>query len=343
MLQIKLNKSNLEIKRLVDITINNIEKYNLNLDKEPLRRSKKNETLRNLDAWNKISYDFFGNILYKNTLNIYSWWKRDTNNYRSKVKLKLNERQNEDMEIDQKEIRKPDEIKIVLTDEDVNLLQNFISNYQYRSKFNTEFDDFLSERLQKHEIKCWLRSKSNWFKKERSQKSLAPFWSGFFSCLDPKCQNKFKASIKNDLKISRTIRQLSSTQIQNNHIIVIPYLKTTHESIIKPKIHCTGKKRVEQQVECLAHGVSKTVFDNFIFNEANESFIRQKVTNRFTLSMMKSSLVHFYKISNEVFVDALATKNITDQIVTTENSQLKGFIHNISLDPFGYLLMSQVQ
>jgi hypothetical protein len=58
---------------------------------------------------------------------------------------------------------------------------------------------------------------------------------------------------------------------------------------------------------------------------------------------MKSSLLHFYKISNEVFIDAQAAKNITDQIFSDSNSQLKGFLHDVSLDPFGYLLISQVQ
>ncbi|CAF0919488.1 unnamed protein product [Brachionus calyciflorus] len=58
---------------------------------------------------------------------------------------------------------------------------------------------------------------------------------------------------------------------------------------------------------------------------------------------MKSSLLHFYKVSNEVFVDALAAKNLTDQIESDEKSQLRGFIHNISLNPFGYLIISQLQ
>lgn len=59
--------------------------------------------------------------------------------------------------------------------------------------------------------------------------------------------------------------------------------------------------------------------------------------------MMKSALIHYFKISNEVFIDALAAKNVTDQIYGESSSKLNGYIQEVSLSPFGFLLISQIK
>lgn len=58
---------------------------------------------------------------------------------------------------------------------------------------------------------------------------------------------------------------------------------------------------------------------------------------------MQSALRNFYKISNEAFLDALAVKNVTDQIFFDSKTHLKGYVQEICMSPFGFLLFSQIQ
>lgn len=58
---------------------------------------------------------------------------------------------------------------------------------------------------------------------------------------------------------------------------------------------------------------------------------------------MRSEFVHRFKISSDIFIDSIATKTIFDEIASTTNKKIKGFISNIGLDPFGFLLFSEIQ
>ncbi|CAF1080474.1 unnamed protein product [Brachionus calyciflorus] len=291
-------KSNLEIKKIIDITIKWILKTKSHLDSEKVKRPKQNGYKDDLDIWNKIAFEYFGKIENKNALNIFSWCKRNTHKFPTIVKSKISKFDDSFMEV---ENVTEQEIVLDLDQKDLEVIKKFIRFYEPRSKFNTDFANFLSERLQNFGIKCWLRTTGNAFKKKLSQKKSSPFT---------------KVTVKEEY---------------------------FHENFLKAKIRSAGIERINQSINVLAHGILNVSINNRINNDENTNFLDQKVTNRFTLAMCKSSLVNFYKISNDAFVDALATKNLCDHFLTENECGMNGYIQEISLSPFGYLLFSKIQ
>lgn len=57
---------------------------------------------------------------------------------------------------------------------------------------------------------------------------------------------------------------------------------------------------------------------------------------------MKSEFFHRYRISSDIFIDAIATKTIFDSL-NSSSGKVTGFISNIGLSPFGFLLFSEFQ
>ena len=96
-------------------------------------------------------------------------------------------------------------------------------------------------------------------------------------------------------------------------------------------------------MEILAHGLTNSQTNNVIFNQTNLFNSNRKVTNRHTLKMIKSEFSNQNKISSDVFTDALAAKAVSDGMCLESNSNIKGYISEIGLDPFGFLLISDIQ
>jgi hypothetical protein len=63
------------------------------------------------------------------------------------------------------------------------------------------------------------------------------------------------------------------------------------------------------------------------------------------LSVIKYEHEHRNRIATDVFVDADAAKRLCNKLcfVYDQNSILKGYIQEISHDPFGVLLISEIQ
>ena len=74
-------------------------------------------------------------------------------------------------------------------------------------------------------------------------------------------------------------------------------------------------------------------------------FLEKKVTNRKILSKIKREFINKSKISNDISTDFNAAKLSCDEfcIVINEKSLYKGYISDISLIPFGFLLNSEIQ
>lgn len=155
------------------------------------------------------------------------------------------------------------------------MIEAFVRHNKLRSRFNTRFDDFLSEKLQQNGVNCWLRSISNWFKKERSRKSLAPFWSGLFTCIDPFCTNIFKAQIQDNILKNYSIFYLRTNKNKKlNSIKIFCKLSNhSHNVPIKSKVRCSGKQRSDQEIEVLAKGVEKVSIENSLYNDECNSFL----------------------------------------------------------------------
>ncbi len=61
------------------------------------------------------------------------------------------------------------------------------------------------------------------------------------------------------------------------------------------------------------------------------------------LNTMKSEFLHRFKISSDIFIDSIATKTIFDEMAFKTSGKIKGYMSNVGLDPFGYLLFSKIQ
>ena len=72
-------------------------------------------------------------------------------------------------------------------------------------------------------------------------------------------------------------------------------------------------------------------------------FLEQKRTKIKTLSMIKKEFVDSFKLSNEIFVDSQASKVMLDSLCHSVNNRVSGYIQEISLDPYGLLLFSDIQ
>ena len=66
------------------------------------------------------------------------------------------------------------------------------------------------------------------------------------------------------------------------------------------------------------------------------------MTNQFVLNNIRNEFKNRQKISNDPFKDAETTKLISDSFYPS-NGLLKGFIHEIGLHPFGFIMLSDFQ
>ena len=78
-------------------------------------------------------------------------------------------------------------------------------------------------------------------------------------------------------------------------------------------------------------------------NVINVISLEKKVTSRHALGMMRTEFYHRYKISSDIFIDAMATKTIFEDMSLKIYDRLNGFIQTIGLNPFGFLLFSEIQ
>ncbi len=61
------------------------------------------------------------------------------------------------------------------------------------------------------------------------------------------------------------------------------------------------------------------------------------------LANIRSAFFHRYRISSDIFIDALGAKTIFDALATRTNAKINGYISSIGLNPFGFLLFSEIQ
>ena len=131
------------------------------------------------------------------------------------------------------------------------------------------------------------------------------------------------------------------------------------------QIRCVGEDRKKQAENLMIYGSTNVQSDNVLYNYENdqskyhmfvylsvcfvdkllliEIFKDLKVTNSKTLSKIKSEFVNRDKISNDVFKDAEAAKYIMDGLCLVGDSKFYGYIQEISLSPFGFILTSYIQ
>jgi hypothetical protein len=248
-----MNKSDIKLEDLVETTARIMLRYNINdLSTEKLSRNTSN-------IWHVIASKYFKSSEYKDAVNIHSWWKRNQNGFKNAVLNKIS----------RNKINLSKSITLTITFEDWSKILEYISKTD-RRRFKSEFDIFLSEKLQASGINCWLTCNNNWFRNSRNFNSV--FWSGRYDCIDKNCLNKFEAFISDDIEKNFKSRSLFDVLKKDFFNLNVSYVeKTIHDKKIFPLPRCSGKKRTEQAKTLAFLGISNCVDDNIIHNAFNTS------------------------------------------------------------------------
>ena len=119
-----------------------------------------------------------------------------------------------------------------------------------------------------------------------------------------------------------------------------------------PKLHLTervsGAERKKIGESILINGIEESIeqneIENFIHSSDTTYEPPVKSLKRGVLKTIKSELVHQNRLSNELISDIKAAKTLCDSFcLNSQTTDLFGFIQKISLDPFGFLLLSHIQ
>jgi hypothetical protein len=222
-------------------------------------------------------------------------------------------------------------IQIEISNSDWMILLKNITN-STKKYFKNKFSDYLSDKLRKFDVKCKLKSKTNHIKKDLSRKVSSPWFKGSFICVNKLCKNLYICTIKEKPKEGSIV------------MMEVKYCPVNfHSENVPIKIKSRGSDRYQQSVELGALGVSNCKDINIIENRS-KSVLEKKLTKKESLAMIKSEFLHQNRISNDIFHDAQSAKIIHDNYYKKVfRDGLLGFIQEISLDPFGFLLISDIQ
>jgi hypothetical protein len=247
-------KLKFDIVRLVDVMVKFLLSLNHTSPTDLLDKTNPSRSNDINNLWNGICKKYFGFIDYNDCLNLKAWWTRNTKNLRQLVITKL------------ERLYEQDESKMITNISKYNVHLSFIEwqtvlkkykkDYKERSMLNTEFSDFLSQRLQNLGINCWFECKHNWFKKVVMQKNSSGYWRGIYICRDKaSCSNKVEALIRN-----------SPTDVDGSVIEIMLTQTHTHNQKLIKKARCSGSKRVEQAKELAIKGISNVKAENILDN-----------------------------------------------------------------------------
>ena len=209
-------------------------------------------------------------------------------------------------------------------------ISKFISA-KTRAYFLIPFCDKLSLKFQEHGIKCWLKVVYNWFKPDTSQKRNSPYWSGKYICIKKDCGCMFYTKILNKPN------GLSNIQME------IQFNKYSNHSLLeKPKEKIKGHNRLQTAIELTAYGIKNYLARNILLNLEEKQNLRPFNSN--LLKQIKYEFKHQELISLNLFVDTEASKKLTTHLIPSPtSSNLRGFVQDISMNPYGFILFSHIQ
>ena len=76
-------------------------------------------------------------------------------------------------------------------------------------------------------------------------------------------------------------------------------------------------------------------------NELENWYCLRSVVNSDVLKMVRYETKHRERLSNNVFTDASASKQVMDRLIV--GKKFNGFVREVGLDPFGFLLIAEIQ
>ena len=311
----------------LDDLITNISKLMIQHNISSLIDQKTSRNEEKSGIWREISYMCFNSYDYGKIEAFKLRCKRNYNNFHSQIiekKTRLLSNANLetecDMEIDENTNSKPNLIKLFFSTNDwLDIRKRYLTKWKsglnYRLTFKRGFEqDILTQRIQEQNINCALKGKFNYFAQNEPYK-----WSGKYECVG--CGELYSTSIKG---IKGDVIEMDIEHSNQNRCL----LKQTYKS------NCTGLKRQNEALKVSAIGIQNTLYNNHSKNtEINYDVLKQ----------IKYEFKHKNRISTEVFFDANATKIITDSLIGNDNDKIKGYIQEIGLNPFGFLLISEIQ
>lgn len=247
-----------------------------------------------------------------------------------------------------------------------------------RKRINNKFaNDFLTKIIAKYNLKCVLSCKYNWLKADSSRKKDCTYWRGIFFCIN--CKTNYKTEIKNqpnlcdkntfleiefdDILLCKELKKTryngEKREILANEIKLKGYSKLKSENIIYNSAFPDHERRL-----------LNNFLNNFFYDQFN--FCLEKITESNTLYQIKFELNHKERLTTDVIKDAEAAKHImtyliggktvqkdqyeiklsdiegAEEIITPVSNQVpnlgvNGYIHELMSNPFGYLLISEIQ
>lgn len=183
--------------------------------------------------WGKLCFKFFGTYSLKDSMYLYTAWKRDVSSYKTKV-------------IQENQLKRQKTFSFEFSNDEQKLFHSMITNFRNeRKSFNSDFSTFLTQKIRILGSNCLLKCEYNWFRKENSRK-YGDFWSGKYSCSI--CNKTFKMRwIREDL----------------NTIIFEGILSNDHSiEALKKVNHIRGEKRKALAHEIVAKGISGFRIEN---------------------------------------------------------------------------------
>ncbi|RNA09054.1 hypothetical protein BpHYR1_048715, partial [Brachionus plicatilis] len=143
-----MKKSKFDVLKLTSIT----SEFFLNSNIDPISYPKLSKSLENI--WSKISEKYFGFNSYNKALLVFTWYRRNTDNFSRIVQYKM-----------KNFIKIPDScfqrcgehLKSILIQFDVEDFNEFKISGTKRKKFLVDFEEALNSRLQEKGFKCYFR------------------------------------------------------------------------------------------------------------------------------------------------------------------------------------------
>ena len=138
-------------------------------------------------------------------------------------------------------------IELALSSEELSALELFKNR---QGKFNVEFTNFLTDKINSNLINCELVMISNYFLKL----TKAYYWRGLYRCKVDKCNIFYRVFKKS----------------KNSQLLLLLANGTCSHDVNEKKVRTTGEARKELQNKILAFGSLNTQANNIIFNEMNK-------------------------------------------------------------------------
>lgn len=147
-------------------------------------------------------------------------------------------------------------------------VRKFMTNSPIRKKLTAEFSDFITKLLRhRHGIKCWLRSKNNWFTRKfvRNPNNTSKgenIWNGKYICRASGCLNEYRMSMRN---ICGKMVYIKTTICEKTH---------HQHPIIMKQTRCKGAKRNEVAKAISSLGsVARVLSNNVIYSNYGSGII----------------------------------------------------------------------